>query len=425
MSLWWPAATQSNSADQYLDGSPFDAAVYGALIIAGVFTLAARHKRLSPILQRHRLLIVFFAYCAVSILWAEYPFVSFKRWIKASGDVVMALVIVTDPAPASAVQKVLARVGFVIMPLSILLIKYFPDLGREYNRWSWAVMYRGATQTKNSLGMVCLVVALASLWRFVNISTAPVMKCRLRRLLAHGSVLSMALWLLWLANSITSVSCFFTAGAVTLVARLKCFRRRPALVHFLVLGLACICVSVLFLSAADSVLRTMGRDPTLTGRTEIWRIATALRGNALVGVGYESFWLGARLQRLWDTMPGIQEAHNGYLEVFLNLGWIGLILLALLMLAGYRSIVRAFRTDARWGCLGLAFFVSALIYNFTEAGFRLLSPTWFAFLLAILIPDVVRALRSGAIAAGGGSAFAAPRTEVPYETPGATLSRSL
>ena len=38
--------------------------------------------------------------------------------------------------------------------------------------------------------------------------------------------------------------------------------------------------------------------------------------------------MGSTLQRVWDlSVHGIQEAHNGYLEVYINLGWIGELLL--------------------------------------------------------------------------------------------------
>lgn len=44
--------------------------------------------------------------------------------------------------------------------------------------------------------------------------------------------------------------------------------------------------------------------------------------NRLVGAGYESFWLGTRLDIAWNAFPNfrLREAHNGYVELFLNLG---------------------------------------------------------------------------------------------------------
>ena len=49
--------------------------------------------------------------------------------------------------------------------------------------------------------------------------------------------------------------------------------------------------------------------------------------NALVGAGFESFWLGPRLSKVMTAFPNlhVNEAHNGYIEVYLNLGVIGLM----------------------------------------------------------------------------------------------------
>jgi O-antigen ligase len=104
----------------------------------------------------------------------------------------------------------------------------------------------------------------------------------------------------------------------------------------------------------------------------------------LVGRGFESFWLGNRLEAVWNmSVQGIQEDHNGYIELYLNLGWIGLLLLGWLIVTGYRDAIAAFHSDPREGRLRLAFLTAALIFSLTEAGFRMLTPIWFAFLLAV------------------------------------------
>jgi O-antigen ligase len=90
---------------------------------------------------------------------------------------------------------------------------------------------------------------------------------------------------------------------------------------------------------------------------------------------------------IWWWHPN--EAHNGYLEVYLNLGWIGVGLLALLLITGYRNALASFRRDPRIGSLRLAFFVVAVAYNFTESAVRIFHPIWVLLLFAtIAIPDV-------------------------------------
>jgi O-antigen ligase len=130
----------------------------------------------------------------------------------------------------------------------------------------------------------------------------------------------------------------------------------------------------------------MGRQTNLTGRTEIWEILIPMAPNPFIGAGYESFWLGPRLETMWNTFPGLylNEAHNGYLETYLNLGWVGGGLIALILIHGYRRAVHAFRCDPTYGALLLAYVLTAAVYSITEAGFRLLDSIWIFLLLAII-----------------------------------------
>lgn len=161
--------------------------------------------------------------------------------------------------------------------------------------------------------------------------------------------------------------------------------RKPAVVTSLT-GLAIGVSTFVLFGGARSVLELLGRNPTLTGRTEVWKAILPFAQDPILGSGYESFWLGDRLVKIGDMIdsPGINEAHNGYLEIYLNLGWVGLILLGLVIATGLPKVIRAVHSDRDSGHLLLAYFLLALIYNFTEAAFKMMSPVWIFFLLAIM-----------------------------------------
>lgn len=172
--------------------------------------------------------------------------------------------------------------------------------------------------------------------------------------------------------------------------------RNRVLVHVLFAAAVAVAGFALFLDAGGALVTQLGRDPSLTGRTEIWSEVIAIANNSPIGAGFESFWLGPRLDLLWSKHwwhPN--EAHNGYIEVFLNLGWIGVILLAVLIITGYRNVMRALTRDPEVGRLKLAFLAVGVIYSFTEAGFRTMSPVWLCFLLATFaVPrPIVRAVQ--------------------------------
>jgi exopolysaccharide production protein ExoQ len=401
VSLWLAIAGFGNavslaSPEQYLDGSPVDRLVFAILLAAGLIVLIGRRRQVGAFLRANGPILLFFSYCALSTFWSDYTFVAFKRWTKAVGDLVMVWVVLTDPDRASAVKRLLAWPAFLLLPLSILFIKYYPALGRAYNPWTGAPSYGGVTMNKNMLGMICLIFGLGSLSRFLVHYRDSEGAHRTRWLLAHGTVLAMVVWLLHLADSMTSLSIFIMTGGLMAITSLVRLARKPLVVHLLVAAVVLVSLAALTLDVGAGALGMIGRDATLTGRTTIWNIVLGLAGNPFVGTGFESFWLGGRLQSIWDSYGlHILEAHNGYLDVYLNLGWIGVILLAFLIATGYRNVVRAFRQDPGTGGVRLAFFVTGIVYNFTESGFSTMFPVWILFLLAITaVPKSYRFAKS-------------------------------
>jgi exopolysaccharide production protein ExoQ len=383
VSLWLQSGP--TVGDQYADGSPLDAAIFGALSLGGLAVLVSRWKEVEKFTRGNTAILLFLAYCALSTLWSDYSFVSFKRWIKSVGDIVMILVVFTDPNPVAAIKRFLCRVGFVLIPVSILFIKYYPDVGRSYNPWTWVPMYCGVTTFKNQLGMITLVCAMGSLWYFVRSSRDRKAPRRLQHLLVHGTILAMALWIFHIADSMTSFSCFVLAGSVLVVANQPWILRRMALLHLMVAAVITISLTALFFDSSGTLVQTLGRDASLTGRTAIWNVVLELaKARPLLGTGFESFWMGDRLLKVWEVEKGIQEAHDGYIEVYINLGWVGIIFLASLIVTGYRNVIAAFRQNQTIGSIKLAYFVTGVIYSFTEAGFRVMSPVWIAFILAIV-----------------------------------------
>ena len=376
--------TEVSSSDLYQDGSPLDRNCLIVLLALALIVLCRRGKPVAKVLSDNWAILAFFIYGGVSVVWSDYPDVAIKRWIKVAGNLLMIFLIVTDVNPVAAIKRVLSRTGFILIPISVLLIKYFPDLGRGYHPWEWTPYYTGVTTNKNELGMVCLTFGLASMWRVLSEWNAPKENRPRGPMAAHMVILCMLVWLFHMANSMTSLSCFLMATGLMAVMSSRSLANRRATVHVFVAAILAVAASALFLNIGSGLVATLGRDPTLTGRTEIWGVVLNMTENPLLGAGFESFWLGDRLQKIWSLYwwhPN--EAHNGYIELYLNLGWIGIGLLAAMIVVGYRNVIRVFRTDPDSGKLRLGYFISAIAYNFTEAGFRMICPVFTLFLLTI------------------------------------------
>jgi exopolysaccharide production protein ExoQ len=370
--------------DRFTEGSPLDATAYGLLIVAGVLVLNRRAARVKQFLQANLPILLFFFYCALSMAWSDDPAVAFKRWIKAIGDFVMILLVLTDPDAEHAIRRLYTRVGFVLLPMSVLFILYYPTLGTTFDPTTHLTMYTGVATFKNLLGVLCMACGLAALWAFIGAYQDRDLPDRRRHMLAQGIAVALALGLVVRADSMTSLSAFALAGAVMVLSSWTWVRRRPPALVAAYLTVIAAAGFALFLSSGAGILQELGRNPTLTGRTMIWKAVLAQHINPLVGAGFESFWMGDRMTSVWSmSQVGIQQAHDGYLELYLNLGWIGLALLGTMIVTGYRNGLALYRRDPHAGSLRIAFLTAAVVFGFTEAGFRMLSPDWFGFLLAV------------------------------------------
>lgn len=382
VSDWLHPNSSESALQRFTEGSPLDAAVYGLVILAGIVVLNFRTRRAGRVLQHNLPMVLFFGYCLLSVMWSDYSMIAFKRWSKAMGDVVMVLIMLTDPRPLYAIKRVFKRVTFILLPLSVLLIYFYPALGTAFDPTERVTMFVGVTTFKNLLGMLLLVCGISSLWSFQWAYEDAAMPRRGKHMLAHGLMVLVAVALLLKCDSMTSFSCFLLSAGVMAMSTQPWTLRRPGRVHLVVATGLVIPLFALFIDSG--MVHVLHRKPNLTDRTSIWHAVLALHTNPFVGTGYESFWMGDRLQSVWDlSVRGIAEAHNGYLEIYINLGWMGVLFLGAMILAAYPKIMVTLRRIPVLGRLALGYFVAGLIYDLTEAGFRMMNPIWTAFLLGV------------------------------------------
>ena len=320
----WLGAEVGQSAQALEEGSPVDSAIYSALILLAIGILMSRSFEWGNFFSRNVALVAFLSFALLSISWSDFPFIAFKRWFRDLGNYLVILVALSDPRPLEAVRTLLRRFCYLLIPLSVLLIKYYPEIGRRYDPWTGVAEYTGATTSKNMLGVACLISGLFLFWDMVTRWRERKERRTKRIILVNIAFIAMTLWLLNLSNSATSRLCLVLGCLVIAAARSKTVKRRPSLLTVPIpLGI-CLYLVLAFGLGIDinaELAGAVGRDPTLTGRTVIWSAVLSTHTNPLLGAGYESFWLGPRLTTVWAQVGvGINEAHNGYLEVYLNLG---------------------------------------------------------------------------------------------------------
>jgi len=385
---WLQLAGIGSGGGSYEEGTPVDAAAFFLLILAGAYVLRQRRVRLGEIIRNNRWLAFFLAFCFVSILWSDLPFVAFKRWIKILGHPIMTLVLFTEPEPEEAVARMVKRCAYVIVPVSILFIKYYPAWGRTWSPWGGPALYTGITLDKNTLGSVCLILGLFYFWHTLQVLRWEKSRARRLELFLCAGFLAMIAWLLHIAHSSTSTVSLAVGIGVMLLLGFRFVDKRN-LGIYLVVAVVLFGLAESLFGVFDFVVAGLGKDPTLTDRMPLWKDVLTLDINPIIGTGFESFWdAGPRRDLLWRHWWWHPiQAHNGYLETYLNLGLVGLALMLALMLAAFAKIRSALLAGSEFARFRMGFLAAFVLYNWTEAAFKAVHPVWFVFyLVAIYCP---------------------------------------
>jgi exopolysaccharide production protein ExoQ len=389
------------SSDDLLEGSPLDRAVFVGLIAAGWLVLWRRQIPWRELIRNNGWLALFFLYCAVSILWSDFPFVAFKRWIKGLGGLMMALILLSDHEPAKAVETLIKRCAYVLIPLSIVFIKYYPSLGRGYDDWSGAALYTGVTTNKNLLGYLLLVFGLFFVCAMLGKGARDRDSGRRRTdVVIVLMFLLMICWLFTMADSKTALIGVIVGGLTALGLGFAGVRKY--LGTYVVAGILVCAALQVSVNVTGELIPSLGRNATLTGRTELWQFLLGMTVNPLIGAGFESFWLGARLNQVWAQFQfQPNQAHNGYIEIYLNLGWVGLCLLGGVLWAAYKTLRtrltlsadpgRTTSRDVVLATFGMAFLPAYILFNVTEATVQPLNLLFLIFLIVTIeYPEVHR-----------------------------------
>lgn len=390
----WGVPLAAGGGDGVGDGSFVDRWFYATLTVIGLWILFRRGFDWGGTLRRNPWLTFLFALMAVSILWSQYPYISFKRYIKFLGSVAMALVVLTDRNPFESMLTVLRRCLYIHLPMSIICIKYYRDLGVSYDWDGTAVMWQGLSTSKNTLGQVAMLGVMYFYWDLRKHWSRFGWKS------IHVLYLLMALYLLKGSSqtvSLTSVA--VCAFALAIFVRIQTLRLRPQAVRRFVTTayLATLALVTLVLAhsvvvfSSDSlfgyIITKFGRDITLTDRLYIWTdMYAAVADSRWLGLGFGSFWIERMANIPWNaTMTWVLgQGHNGYIDTYLHLGIAGGLALSMVLFTTLPRLLDSLGQNFDFGCFRIALFLTIIFVNMTETTFlRGDHHLWFLMLLVL------------------------------------------
>jgi O-antigen ligase len=365
-----------------LEGNSVDATFLLVLIIIGLRILYVRRFNIKRIIKNNKALFIFYGFALLSLLWVDSPLIGFKRWTKWSGSLVMVLLILSEENYKAAINSLIKRCAYALIPLSIIFNKFIPNMGRSYSRGG-GPDYHGVSTQKNEYAALLLICGIYLAWELI-VSLRRKDYTALKEIGYINTIfLVVIFWQLFFIDSKTSIICLMVGIGVIFWLGHPYFKGFPlkALKYIVAFAIAAIFLQQV-IDIKSRIISSAGRNPTLTTRTLLWADILELPINPWVGTGWDTFWSGDKVTLLWEKRGwSPRSAHNGYLEIYISLGWAGIVLLFFVLLGAFRNSAASLITDFEYGCLSLSFFIILLFYNYSESAFHRTSAIWFFSML--------------------------------------------
>jgi len=318
-------------------------------------------------------------YCFLSLLWSDEALLSFKRFllqIIVILSLIFSLAIVSDE---EKIHRVIYLFFLFLLVYNVFFILFFSQYAFDSDGTLTGI-YKG----KNYLGFVSVIAFI------VSYSMYNILKYE-KSIYKKTVIFSTLSWfvILLLSMSKTCISIAFLFYLFWFVKNKQRSRIDMLLIIailFFVISFYLILPIISFSFQGDFgyYFELIFGRIDLTGRGEIWALSfSAIEENFYFGNGYGAYWGVGNIPLAFDIRDSylrfINQSHNGYLDLYLQIGFIGLIIFSLLLYFFVRSNYGKLPFYLKY------IFIFSLIHNFTESS--LLRDThfvWF-FLLICLV----------------------------------------
>jgi exopolysaccharide production protein ExoQ len=345
----------SEQATNKAGGDPVSQLIFGLLYLMIAAWILPRSKEALSLLWQERWMLLLLLLALASTLWSLQPGETFRRALGLCGTTMAGIFIGMHYEPKDQIRVlswcvVIAAVSSLLAGLLIPHIGIMPE-----GDWQGTFYLKNALGRMMALGIVCFAFLGLSQRRYRVASVAMIGFCGL---------------LLLLAKSATGLVVCVAVLALLPFRQLLARSYRKVAVAMAILLVVGMPVGLWALKNADNILSMLGRESTLTGRLPLWRVVKAeILERPLLGSGYAAFWSTPAADHYRDILGwDAPNAHNGYLEMALGLGFIGLAIFGIGMLRNFFRALKVTQSNTEIEMAWPLFFVIfCCFYNFTES----------------------------------------------------------
>ncbi len=299
--------------------------------------------RLSGMLKPVLPYLAILAFCFASFLWSDYKFNSLRRSLSLSVCIFYGLYL-HDRIGLDGMLRMFVRAAVGLALLSIVVYFIVPSVGHDTAE-GYGDALRGVFASKNQAGMA-MVLAIANL---LYLGSRP----RANRAgVIAGTVVTFGM--LFMTKSASSL----VIALILLGIGSRLWLRSPAarLTHSAIVAALLLIALFSVVFWPEAIFSAAGRDANLTGRVPLWQeLFRFAQARWLLGYGYNGFWNAdsRNVQFVWQMVGWkAPNGHNGYLDIVLQIGVVGLLLYMVAwskILAGaIRQLLQGTLPEAQW-----------------------------------------------------------------------------
>ncbi|MGL4290795.1 MAG: O-antigen ligase family protein [Phreatobacter sp.] len=349
-------------------------------LVAGFVWLATSYRR-SPALRNTTIVLMalLMALFVMSVAWSIVPGTALRR-VVLQGAIVATLVlsVVAADDPRGVVDRIFwMLVAIVLINVAMVAVTRPGPLG-----------YEGVYPQKNGLGAAAALAVIAALHQ-IFAGTA-----RSRAVAVATLVLAVGLLILSKSKTSLGLAVMIPALALAVCVAARAARLSVAAIVAALFGLVLLVYSLgvaAYVWDFSAVAEALFGDPTLTTRTDIWDFALDMASRRpVLGYGFESFWQAGLESPSVREAPGfvakMPHAHNGYIDIMIQTGFVGLGLLVVMLASAFHTCGRVLKSAFGLGTLCVMLVLFACFYNFLEsAWFRGFDFISMAFVIAVTL----------------------------------------
>jgi exopolysaccharide production protein ExoQ len=329
--------------------------------------------------RRDKLIFLIPAWAILSTGWSQNPKTSLQDGLFLVANIALVFYLL-ERFSGDGILRLLVWVGSAAALASLFVIIVFPQYGLmsrgQYGLGAWEGIYGHKNICSEAMGLLLMPIF------FAKIRSRYALLFRVFYVVLIGIIILMS-------RSVGGYIIYASAILLIAIMKLLAKMRRTdafALSVLLIAGaLGCVITAVNFV---PDVLSLLGKDPTLTGRTTIWAaVMMSILKKPLIGYGFKAFWQGlngesanAILTMKW---PGLSYSENGVLDLWLDLGGIGVVLYVCVFLRAVKDAAYCLRRNASPFVMWCILMLFIVVISNIEGG-TILFPSSLACILPIV-----------------------------------------